>query len=102
VGGGIFQSEAGGLGHVSGDSAFQDPFTGAGLSADVQNLEGAAADGAGGAYAHDGDTAKNGQVFSISDTLGSLATGVETSGTKLKQTLSSLNGQDGAMPVRND
>ena len=102
VGGGIFQSEAGGLAHVSGDSAFQDPFTGAGLSADVQNLEGAAADGAGGAYAHDGDTAKNGQVFSISDTLGSLATGVETSGTKLKQTLSSLNGQDGAMPVRND
>jgi len=61
VGGGIFQSEAGGLFHVNGDNTFQDPLTGAGLSADVQNLEGAAADGAGGAYAHDGDTAKNGQ-----------------------------------------
>jgi WXG100 family type VII secretion target len=99
VGGGILQSEAGGLAHVNGDTAFQDPFTGAGLSADVQNLEGAAADGAGGAHAHEGDTAENGRVFSITDTLGSLTTGVEQSGTKLKQTLSSLNGQDGAIPV---
>jgi WXG100 family type VII secretion target len=99
VGGGIFQSEAGGLTGVSGDTEFQNPFTGAGLSADVQNLEGAAADGLGGAYAHDGSTAKNGQVFSISDTIGSLTTTTETSGTALKQTLSSLEGQDGAMPV---
>jgi hypothetical protein len=28
---------------VTGDTAFQNPFTGAGFSADVQNLEGAAA-----------------------------------------------------------
>jgi hypothetical protein len=99
VGGGIFQSEAGGLTGASGDTAFQNPFTGDGLSADVQNLEGAAADGLGGAIAHEGGTAKNGQVFSITDTLGSLTTGTETSGTSLKQTLSSFDGPDGAMPV---
>lgn len=99
VGGGIFQSEAGGVAGVSGDTAFQNPFTGAGLSADAQNLEGAAADGLGGAYAHDGSTAKNGQVFSISDTLGSLTTTTETSGTALKKTLSGFDGPDGAMPV---
>lgn len=99
VGGGIFQSEAGGLTRVSGDAEFQNPFTGAGLSADVQNLEGAAADGLGGAYAYEGDTAKNAQVFSISDTLGSLTTTTETSATSLKQALSSFDGPDGAMPV---
>jgi WXG100 family type VII secretion target len=99
VGGGIFQSEAGGLAGVSGNTAFENPFSGDGLSVDVQNLEGAAADGLGGAAAHDGDTFKNGQVFSITDTLGSLTTGAETSGTSLKQTLASLDGQDGAMPV---
>lgn len=99
VGGGIFQSEAGGLTGTAGDTDFQNPFTGAGLSADAQNLEGAAADGLGGAYAHDGSTAKNGQVFSISDTLGSLTTTTQTSGTSLEHTLSSFDGQDGAMPV---
>ena len=99
VGGGIFQSEVGGLAGVSGDSAFQDPFTGAGLSADAQSLEGAAADGLGGALAAGKNTAENGRVFSITDTLGNLTTGVETSDTKLKQTLSSYEGQDGAMPV---
>jgi len=99
VGGGILQSEVGGLTGVPGDTEFQNPFTGAGLSADVQGLEGAAADGLGGAIAADGDTAENGRVFSITDTLGSLTTGAETSGTKLKKTLSSFDGQDGAMPV---
>ncbi|HTJ68565.1 MAG TPA: WXG100 family type VII secretion target [Actinospica sp.] len=101
VGGGIFQSEAGGLAGVSGDTAFQNPFSGNGLSVDAQNLEGAAADGIGGAAAHDGGTLKNGGVFSITDTLGSLTTGTETSGTSLKQTLSSYEGQDGAIPVGN-
>ncbi len=99
VGGGIFQSEAGGLTGVSGDTAFQNPFSGSGLSADVQNLEGAAADGAGGAAAHDGGTLKNGQIFSISDTLGTLTTTTETSGTALKQTLSTFDGPDGAMSL---
>jgi hypothetical protein len=84
---------------VSGDTACQNPFTGAGLSADAQNLEGAAADGLGGAYAHGRSVAVNGQVFSISDTLGSLTTTTETSGSSLKQILGSLDGQDGAMPV---
>jgi len=99
AGGGVFQSEAGGLTEVSGDTGFQNPFTGAGLSADAQNLEGAAADGLGGAYAAEGDTAKNAEVFSVSDTLGSLTTTTETAGTSLKQTLSSFDGPDGAMPV---
>jgi uncharacterized protein YukE len=99
AGGGIFQSEAGGLAGVCGDAEFQNPFTGAGLSADVQNLEGAAADGLGGAYAAKGDTAKNAQVFSVSDTLGNVTTTTETAGTSLKQTLSSFDGPDGAMPV---
>lgn len=99
VGGGIFQSEVGGVTGVSGDTAFQNPFTGSGLSTDAQNLEGAAADGIGGGYAHDGSVAVNGQVFSITDTLGSLSTTTETSGTSLKQILGSLDGQDGAMPV---
>jgi WXG100 family type VII secretion target len=99
VGGGIFQSEVGGLRGYSGDSAFENPFSAAGLSSDAQTLEGAAADGIGGAYAHDGDTAKNGQVFSVTDTLGSLTTGTETSGTNLKKTLSSLDGKGGAIPV---
>lgn len=99
VGGGIFQSEAGGLAGVSGDTAFQNPFTGAGLSTDLQNLEGAAADGLGGAHAHDGSTFENGRVFTITDTLGNLTTTAETSGTSLKQALSALDGNDGAMPV---
>lgn len=99
VGGGIFQSEVGGLTGVSGDTQFQNPFTGAGLSADLQNLEGAAADGLGGAAAAGGNIRKNTQMFTISDTLGSLTTGAETSGTSLKQTLASLEGRDGAMPV---
>lgn len=99
VGGGILQSEVGGLTGVSGDTAFKDPFTGKGLSADVQVLEGAAADGIGGAKAADGGVAENGRVFSISDTIGSLTTGVETAGTAFKQKLASLDGQGGAMPV---
>lgn len=99
VGGGIFQSEVGGMTGVSGDTEFQNPFTGDGLSADAQNMEGAAADGLGGAIAAGKSTAVNGGVFSITDTLGSLMTTTETSGTGLKKTLSSFDGQDGAMPV---
>ena len=99
VGGGIFQSETGGLLGVSGDSAFADPFSGTGLSTDVQNLEGAATDGIGGAHAAGGSVAVNTRDFTITDTLGNLTTGTETSGTSLKQLLTSLDGQDGAMPV---
>ncbi|HWG28854.1 WXG100 family type VII secretion target [Actinospica sp.] len=99
VGGGIFQSEAGGLLGVNGDSAFANPFSGTGLSTDVQNLEGAAADGLGGAHAAGGSVGANTRAFTITDTLGNLTTGTETSSTKLKQLLGSLNGPDGAMPV---
>lgn len=99
VGGGILQSEAGGLFRVSGDNAFQNPFTGAGLSTDLQNLESAAADGIGGAWAHEDGTIGNGGKFSVTDTLGNLTTGAEQSGTNLKQILDSLDGPDGAMTV---
>jgi WXG100 family type VII secretion target len=99
VAGGIFQSEAGGLTGVSGDSAFQNPFTGSGLSTDVQNLTGAAADGVGGAHAAGGSVFENGRVFTITDTLGTVGTQSESSGTQLKQLLDSLDGGDGAMPV---
>ncbi|HET9173059.1 MAG TPA: WXG100 family type VII secretion target [Actinospica sp.] len=99
VGGGIFQSEVGGLAGVNGDTAFENPFTRAGLAQDVENLEGAGADGLGGALAAGKDTAENGRVFSITDTLGNLTTGVEQSGTGLKRTLSSFEGRGGAIPV---
>jgi WXG100 family type VII secretion target len=98
VGGGIFQSEAGGLMNASGDTAFADPFTGAGLAADLANLEDAAADGLGGASAaHDG-VARNGQIFTITDTLGSLTANSEQAATDLKQKLATLDGRDGAIP----
>jgi uncharacterized protein YukE len=97
VGGGIFQSEFGGK--ANGDSAFELPTNGAAVSQDLQNLEGAAADGLGGAAAHDGSTFVNGKVFTLSDTLGSLTTTTETSSTQLKQLLTSFDGGNGAMPV---
>ena len=99
--GGVFQSEAGGLAGVPGDTAYQLPTSGKALSTDGQNLEGALFDGLGGAAAHGAEhpTATSGQVFTITDTLGNLSTGSETSGSSLKQTLSSLDGSDGAMPV---
>ena len=100
VAGGIFQSEAGGLMGVNGDSAFANPFTGAGLSTDIQNLEGAAADGIGGAHAAGGTVAANTRAFTITDELGSLAqTSTTSSATQLKQLLDSFHGSDGAMPV---
>ena len=99
VAGGIFQSEAGGLAGIGGDSAFQNPFTGSGLSTDVQNLTGAAADGIGGAHAAGGSVMANARAFTITDSLGDLGTQSETSGTQLKQLLDSLDHADGAMPV---
>jgi len=99
--GGVFQSEVGGLTGVQGDTAYQLPTSGAALSADGQNLEGALADGVGGVAAHGAahPTAKSAGVFTITDTLGGLTTSSETSPTGLKQTLGSFDGPDGAMPV---
>lgn len=99
--GGVFQSEAGGLLGVQGDSAYQLPTSGSALATDGENLEGALFDGLGGAAAHGAKypTATSSGVFTVTDTLGSLTTSAETSGTSLKQTLGSLDGQDGAMPV---
>jgi WXG100 family type VII secretion target len=99
--GGVFQSEAGGLLGVQGDTAYQFSASGTALSADGQNLEGALFDGLGGVLAHGAahPTAKSTGVFTITDTLGSLTTASETSATGLKQTLSTLDGPDGAMPV---
>ena len=99
--GGVFQSEAGGLTGVSGDTAYELPTSGHALSVDGQNLEGALFDGLGGAAAHGAEhpTATSGQVFTITDTLGNLTTGSETSGTSLKETLGALDGRDGAMPA---
>ncbi|HEX4787633.1 MAG TPA: WXG100 family type VII secretion target [Actinospica sp.] len=99
--GGVFQSEAGGLTGVQGDTAYELPTSGQALSTDGQNLEGALFDGLGGAMAHGAEnpTATSGQLFTITDTLGNLTDGAETSGTSLKQTLASLDGADGAMPA---
>jgi hypothetical protein len=99
--GGVFQSEAGGLAGVQGDSAYELPTSGKALSTDGQNLEGALFDGLGGVMAHGAEnpTATSGQMFTITDTLGNLTDGSETSGTSLKQTLASLEGKDGAMPA---
>lgn len=79
AGGGIFQSEFGGK--ANGDNPFELPTNGAAVSQDLQNLEGAVADGIGGAAAYDGDTFVNGKVFALSDTASSVTTTAETSGT---------------------
>lgn len=99
--GGVFQSEVGGVAGVQGDTAYRLPTSSAALSVDGQNLEGALADGVGGVAAHGAahPTAKSTGVFTITDTLGGMTTSSETSATGLKQTLSSLDGPDGAMPV---
>jgi len=98
--GGVFQSEAGGLAGVQGDSAYELPTSGQALSVDGQNLEGALFDGLGGVLASGAKnvTATSGAKFTLTDTFGNLTTGAETSSTSFKQVLDSLDSRDGAMP----